>query len=478
MKKNLIIVCLFSFLMGYAQTLKKFNYTTLSNPDIKNELSLYFKKEIPKKLLKNIKYPKNKTSINAYFYINKENKPYDIKTNLYSNNKDLEEKIKEAFDKYPLEKLNIKNLNSKNRYSFQIISNNGNKNIFNCSSKIIIETPTVCSACKDLNYFEDFETCLNRELKKHFYKNFNFSNAEKSSIKFNFFINRGGNLIVKKSKKTINNIDEIKNVLTTFPKITSLGSINNKFHTPTYSFYLKFKKNEKNIYVDPNTSFDSFSKPNVNNTLSKYLISKITPTTLKKANLNRINNRLMIYFNIDKNNNLVEIRTSARSKKLDNKLKEALKEYPFKNLNLLNTNKFNNYILQAIAFENNTNIIKASSYVFFERIPIFPGCKTSSNSIIELKKCFSKKVQEHFVQNFDADLPNKLDLTPGRKRIFIGFTLNKEGNASDIKIKAPHIAIKKEVKRVIEQLPKSEPGIQNDKPVNIKYSIPFTLIVK
>lgn len=121
------------------------------------------------------------------------------------------------------------------------------------------------------------------------------------------------------------------------------------------------------------------------------------------------------------------------------------------------------------------DVVEDVSFMIIEDVPVFPGCKGSKE---ELKKCFSAKVQKHFARKFDAELPNELGLSPGRKRVFIGFKIDKNGNVVNIQVRAPHPKIKDEVIKVMKQLPKMKPGRQRGKPVGVKYSIPFTLIVE
>ena len=92
--------------------------------------------------------------------------------------------------------------------------------------------------------------------------------------------------------------------------------------------------------------------------------------------------------------------------------------------------------------------------------------------------CFNKKVQKHFSRKFDSNLPNELGLDSGRKRVYIGFTISNSGEIVDINARAPHPKIKDEVVKVMKLLPRMKPGKQRGKPVNVKYSIPFTLLVE
>ena len=115
------------------------------------------------------------------------------------------------------------------------------------------------------------------------------------------------------------------------------------------------------------------------------------------------------------------------------------------------------------------------SFMIIEDVPVFPGCKGNK---AELKACFSRMVQKHFIRKFDADLPNELGLSPGKKRVFIGFKIDRTGKIVNVQARAPHPKIKSEVMKVMAQLPTMKPGRQRGKPVGVKYSIPFTLIVE
>lgn len=126
------------------------------------------------------------------------------------------------------------------------------------------------------------------------------------------------------------------------------------------------------------------------------------------------------------------------------------------------------------------NVVVNSSYTekeelsmkSIDQVPTFPGCETGD------KNCFSRSVQKHFAQTFNSDLPKTLGLSPGKKRIFVQFSIDKDGVVKDIKVRAPHNELKKEVERILELLPKVEPGIHEGKNVLVKYSLPFTIFIE
>jgi protein TonB len=130
---------------------------------------------------------------------------------------------------------------------------------------------------------------------------------------------------------------------------------------------------------------------------------------------------------------------------------------------------------EIVEIEEAEEVIEDVNFMIIEDAPVFPGCKGSKK---ELKDCFSQMVQKHFSRKFDADLPNELGLSPGKKRVFIGFKIDRKGNIVNVQARAPHPKIKDEVIKVMNLLPKMKPGKQRGKPVGVSYNIPFSLLVE
>ena len=111
------------------------------------------------------------------------------------------------------------------------------------------------------------------------------------------------------------------------------------------------------------------------------------------------------------------------------------------------------------------------SFMTIDKAPTFPGCISGD------KECFSNEIKKHFSRSFDSKLPNQLGLEKGRKRIFIGFKIDKQGNIIDVNARAPHQKIKEEVIKIMKGLPKMIPGENGGEKVAVKYSIPITIAV-
>ena len=62
--------------------------------------------------------------------------------------------------------------------------------------------------------------------------------------------------------------------------------------------------------------------------------------------------------------------------------------------------------------------------------------------------------------------------------MLIVFKVDINGNIKDIKVRAPHIAVKEEAIRVMEILPKMKPAIHNNEKVAMAFSIPVIFNVE
>lgn len=139
-------------------------------------------------------------------------------------------------------------------------------------------------------------------------------------------------------------------------------------------------------------------------------------------------------------------------------------------INFLKTNKSaDDYKTQWVYEED-----EVVPFKMLDNVPVFPGCEGSEE---ELRNCLMEKITAHVSNNFNASLANNLGLDEGLKRIFTIFTIDENGNITDVKARAPHDALVNEAKRIINLLPQMKPGKYNNKNVKINYSLPIAFKV-
>jgi len=120
-------------------------------------------------------------------------------------------------------------------------------------------------------------------------------------------------------------------------------------------------------------------------------------------------------------------------------------------------------------------VIEDVPFSIIEDVPVYPGC---TGNKAQLKKCLSEKVKKLVARKFNVDLAQDLGLSPGKKRIFVMFKIDKTGNITGVQARAPHKRLEAEAKRVVNLIPKMKPGRQRGRAVGVKYSLPITFIVQ
>ncbi|MDO9262181.1 MAG: energy transducer TonB [Flavobacteriaceae bacterium] len=114
-------------------------------------------------------------------------------------------------------------------------------------------------------------------------------------------------------------------------------------------------------------------------------------------------------------------------------------------------------------------------FVAVEDAPTFPGCTGNKE---DKKACFTAKISKHVSREFNASLAQELGLPQGKQKLFVMFSINKNGDIVNIEARAPHKSLEKEAIRVIQSLPRLIPGKQNNKAVSVKYALPIAYTIE
>ncbi|MFK8058798.1 MAG: energy transducer TonB [Polaribacter sp.] len=114
--------------------------------------------------------------------------------------------------------------------------------------------------------------------------------------------------------------------------------------------------------------------------------------------------------------------------------------------------------------------------MIIEEPPRFKESKKLSTQ--EAKKDFDKRIQKFVDDNFDINTTINLGLRKGKHRIYTQFVIDKKGFATDIKVRAPHPKLEKEVRKMFEKLPKFIPGKQRNKTVKTSYNLPIIFVIE
>jgi len=217
--------------------------------------------------------------------------------------------------------------------------------------------------------------------------------------------------------------------------------------------------------------------------VQKYFSANFDADMPNKLGLSGGKKRVFIGFKVDLNGDIVDIQARAPHVKIKEEVLRVMRSLPKmlpgqhkgKNVGVSFTIPFT-LLIEGIISSKIKNIKQSSvedtvNFMAIDKAPTFPGCDSGD------KDCFSQMVQKHFSRNFDAKLPNNLGLSAGKKRVFIGFKVDVNGDVIDVQARAPHADIKEEVLSVMKTLPKMIPGKHEGKNVAVNYNIPFVLLV-
>ena len=133
-----------------------------------------------------------------------------------------------------------------------------------------------------------------------------------------------------------------------------------------------------------------------------------------------------------------------------------------------------NDILEVVDIDDLSEELVEVPLTVVEQAPTFPGCEAEDNET--RKKCTENAISKFINKNFNTDIARALELS-GQQRINCIFKIDQEGNISYVQTRAPHPRLSEEADRVINMLPRFNPGMQRGKPVIVPYSLPinFTL---
>lgn len=115
--------------------------------------------------------------------------------------------------------------------------------------------------------------------------------------------------------------------------------------------------------------------------------------------------------------------------------------------------------------------------VFVEQVPIYPGCEKEKGNTAR-KKCMSDKITRLVQKRFNGGTIASQEGLSGKQKFFVQFQIDKTGNIKDIETNASNPKLGKEAERVVNKIPKMEPGKQNNEPVGVRYTLPITFIAQ
>ena len=205
----------------------------------------------------------------------------------------------------------------------------------------------------------------------------------------------------------------------------------------------------------------------------------------KTLNLKDNNFRIYSVFTVNANGEIENVKVRAPHPKLKEETERVLAMMP----KLAPVNKNGKYVSgkYTLPISYNMNNVKNVPlslnsmnntdvpFAVIEEVPVYPGCTGTRE---EKAKCLNNKIQKFVRQNFNADLSKTVNLPKGRKKVWVVFRIDENGDVVDVNARAPHPKLREEAMRVARLLPKMKPGRQRGKEIGMKYTLPISFNVE
>ena len=233
-----------------------------------------------------------------------------------------------------------------------------------------------------------------------------------------------------------------------------------------------FSQGIEDKLIDKRNIWEQFTNPSTSNFITKHFEKSIDSKLLQRSELSSRSKTISLFFNLDADNSITNIRTRAKDRKLEKALINSFLTIPFDSLAIEEKSSMIDYSLQIITLENGKPVLKCSSKVLHQYHPVFKGCENETN-FLTLNKCNNTALATNIIANFDISLGPRVNLS-GIVDLYAIFIIDKEtGKFRDIRVKAPDESLEFELKRILYQFPACySVGRINGKPSNISYSLP------
>ncbi|MGI9533286.1 energy transducer TonB [Lutimonas sp.] len=147
--------------------------------------------------------------------------------------------------------------------------------------------------------------------------------------------------------------------------------------------------------------------------------------------------------------------------------------------NKLSVEEFHQEYFKDNKSQNSEKKSETVPFALIEKVPVYPGCENAEDQ----KMCMIEKITAYVSANFNASINNELNKENKKineaknlyDKVYVQFTIDKEGNVTDLKARAEYKELEQEALRVISGLPQFTPGEENGKKVSVKYTLPISL---
>ncbi|WP_296380631.1 M56 family metallopeptidase [Winogradskyella sp.] len=322
---------------------------------------------------------------------------------------------------------------------------------------IIDEVPTLVE-CKDLTTNKERKNCMNQFVNRHVNKNFNTSIADslnpgRKRIFVAFKIDTEGKIKdIKARGPNVELEEEAIRVIKTLPQFIP-GRQKGELVTVPYSLPIVFQVADDN-------------RDQVTKTHKELVVQR--DRILQNSNEK---NPVVIQLNKQIDDLKKEKFVRDEVEKLTKYLKDEIDRTESTWNDSTTTSRTKKYKAFLKQIQKDSTNLKEIPFSVVEVSPVYENCKTLIGDK-EQRKCTINAINKHVNKNFNTNLAKELGIT-GKQQIFVAFTINKEGNITDVKARASREELKAEAIRVINALPQFIPGKHDGETIDVPFSLPI-----
>lgn len=251
---------------------------TEESTTLNNKITRHFRKYITGSLLKNLTLNTSNDNIFIDFNLNRNKEPVNVYTN--ATNKDLDQKLKEAFQEMDFNLVEIVEFNSRYQYTLVVIQNTNGKPSVRCNIVALGYTPPVFVSCDhEFNYFS-INNCNYVYITEFLYNGLDLSLIKVEDIDYNhkvdlkFILDHTGKVIAAKVESQNKGLMySCYNTIFKLPKAKVPAKLNGE----NFYYGYNFPTTIKNIMLNNRLfkSYYQYKKPSgikLNQMMKEYLV--------------------------------------------------------------------------------------------------------------------------------------------------------------------------------------------------------------
>lgn len=195
--------------------------------------------------------------------------------------------------------------------------------------------------------------------------------------------------------------------------------------------------------------------------------------SINKNTQNKLPIKNLVYFSTSNNKTVTNIIVHTNNLELKTLITNSIQKIQSDKLNFYAAlERDKNYSINSLVQRKK----EENTYIEPDKMVTYEGCDENLSNE-KLKRCMQEKLAKLIFKEFNSNLAASLGLS-GRQKILISFKIDKNGDVTEARARAPHPRLKKEAIRVIKLIPKMKPASLKGEPVIIPFSLPIIFSIE